>query len=162
MASVEHPVDAWVTAIPDAWCIQHDIPQTGRVVEVVDGDTIRVLLDSDGRVHSVRYLGIDAPGLKGDSADWGRAAWARNSELVYHKQAVLVRDITDSDAGGTLLRYVLMEDVFVNHAMIRDGLAIAAVAAPDTSCLNALLAAEQQARAEARGIWGLPAATPTP
>ncbi|MGD8403194.1 MAG: hypothetical protein PVJ21_06010 [Anaerolineales bacterium] len=33
-------------------CIPNNPPQTGRVVDVVDGDTIKVLLDEDGKTYS--------------------------------------------------------------------------------------------------------------
>ena len=153
------PANPWAADIPDAACIPADLPQTGRVVEVLDGETIKVLLDSDGRVYSVRYLGVDAPALNQGAAGLGQEALARNSQLVYRKQAVMVRDITDADVNGTLLRYVLADGVFVNHALIQGGLAQVGMAAPDTACLQTLLAAEQQAQTQMRGIWS---ARPTP
>lgn len=157
------PVNAWVGDIPEAACIPADLPQTGRVVETLDGDTIKVLLDSDGRVYSVRYLGVAAPGLTGASPALGREAAARNSALVYRKQALLVRDLTNADANGTLLRYVLADGVFVNHALIQSGLAQVEMAAPDTACLESLMEAQRQAQARGLGLWaGAPEATPTP
>jgi endonuclease YncB( thermonuclease family) len=156
---VAPPDNPLVTAIPEAWCIQPDLPQTGRVVEVVDGDTIKVLLDSDGRVYSVRYLGADAPDLS-DSTGIALQVMARNTELVYRKQAVLVRDVTDSDLNGTLLRYVLADGVFVNHRLVAEGWAKTSMSPPDTACLGTLLSAEQQAQAAGLGLWGIqPAAT---
>ena len=158
---VASPTNPWAADIPDAACIPADLPQTGRVVEVLDGDTMKVLLDSDGRVYSVRYLGVDAPALQDGSA--GLEALARNSQLVYRKQAVMVRDITDLDVSGTLLRYVLAEGVFVIHAIIHDGLAQVGMEPPDKACLQTLLEAERQARIEARGLWSggmTPAVTP--
>ena len=151
----------WAADVPDAACIPPDLPQTGRVVEVLDGETIKVLLDSDGRVYSVRYLGIEAPALNQGAAGLGQVALARNSELVYRKQAVMVRDITDSDANGTLLRYVLAEGVFVNHALIQGGLAEVGMAAPDLACLQTLLSAQQHAQTQMLGIW-IARPTPTP
>jgi endonuclease YncB( thermonuclease family) len=159
---VAPPDNPLVTAIPEAWCIQPDLPQTGRVVEVVDGDTIKVLLDSDGRVYSVRYLGVDAPDLS-DSTGIALQVMAHNTELVYRKQAVLVRDVSDSDLNGTLLRYVLVEGIFVNHRLVAEGWAKVSMAPPDTACLGTLLSAEKQAQAAGLGLWGLqPAATAAP
>jgi len=159
---VEHSDNPLVTAIPEAWCIQPDLPQTGRVVEVIDGDTIKVLLDADGRVYSVRYLGVDAPDLS-DSTGVALRAMARNTELVYRKQAVLVRDVTDSDLNGTLLRYVLVDGVFINYRLLAEGWATTSMTPPDTACLGTLLSAEEQAQAAGLGLWGLQsAATPSP
>ena len=152
---VETPApNPWAADIPEAACIPYDLPQTGLVVEIVDGDTIKVLLDSDGRVHSVRYLGADASEIRGGGASsLGLQAMAHNTELTYGKQALLVRDITDSDVNGTLLRYVMVDGVFVNYALVSGGLARATAASPDTACLAALLAAEHQARAAGLGLW---------
>ena len=157
---VEPPNNPLVTAIPEAWCIQPDLPQTGRVVEVVDGDTIKVLLDSDGRVYSVRYLGVDAPDLS-DSTGIALQVMARNTELVYRKQAVLVRDVSDADLNGTLLRYVLVDGVFVNHRLVAEGWAKTSMSPPDTACLGTLLSAEQQAQAAGLGLWGIQSAATT-
>jgi len=44
-----------------ASCIPNNTPQTGKVVDVVDGDTIKVLLDQDGQTYTVRYIGMDTP-----------------------------------------------------------------------------------------------------
>ncbi len=154
------PANPWAADVPDAACIPADLPQTGRVVEVLNGDTIKVLMDSDGRVYSVRYLGLEAPVALDGPGGLGLEALARNSELVYHKQAVMVRDITDADVNGTLLRYVLAGGVFANHALIQEGLARVEMPAPDTACLRTLLAAEQHARAQSRGLWNV-SYTPT-
>lgn len=143
----------WAAAVPGAGCIPADLPQTGRVVEVVDGDTIKVLLDSDARVHSVHYLGAEAPAINGATAGIGLEAMRRNADLVYRRQAVLVRDITDADVNGTLLRYVMVDNVFVNQAMVAEGLARTAFAEPDTACMLTLQSAEQQAGALGLGLW---------
>ena len=145
------PSNPWAANIPEAACIPADLPQTGRVVEVVDGNTIKVLMDGDGRVYSVRYLGADVPVV---SSGAGLAAMAGNIELAYRRQAVMVRDITDTDVNGTLLRYVMVDRVFVNHALVSSGLATTNLNTPDTACQAALLAAERQAQAGGLGIWG--------
>lgn len=148
------PANLWAAEIPEAACIPSDLPQTGRVVDIVDGNAIRVLLDRDGRVYSVRLLGANAPALDGATAGLGLEARVRSSELVYRKQVILVRDLTDTDASGTLLRYVLAGGVFVNHAMIQEGLAKLEMSEPDTACLDTFLAAQHEAQANALGIWG--------
>jgi endonuclease YncB( thermonuclease family) len=157
------PANVWAADIPEAACIPADLPQTGRVVDILDGDTIRVLLDQDGRVYSVRFLGVNAPALDGATAGAGREARVRSSELVYRKQVILVRDLTDTDASGTLLRYVLADGVFVNEDLIQEGLGQVEMSEPDTACLDTYLAAQQEAQAKGRGMWGAgSAATTTP
>jgi endonuclease YncB( thermonuclease family) len=155
--------DPRAVSVPEAACIPPGPPQTGRVVGVVDGDTIRVLLDDDGDVYSVRYIGIDALEIGGARSGLALEAMVLNSDYVYHKLAVLMRDVTDADGNGTLLRYVLVDGVFVNYALVANGHARAAPAAPDTACLTSLGSAEQQARAAGLGLWADAAdRTPSP
>jgi endonuclease YncB( thermonuclease family) len=124
-------------------------------VEVIDGRTVKVLLDGDGRVFSVRYIGVASPDTsRGPSLP--AAALARNAQLAYHKQATLVRDITDADPNGTLLRYVMVEHVFVNYAILAGGYVRAASSPPDTACLTALTEAENLAKSSGLGVWAAP------
>ena len=153
----------WSAQIPDAACIPQDLPQTGRVVEVLDGETIRVLMDRDGRVYSVRYLGPGVPGDSRPSAELAQQALARNTELTYRRQAILVRDLSDTDSSGTLLRYVLIDGVFVNRALVREGWVQVGMQEPDTACLQSFLEAQQQAQREGVGRWsGSATSSPVP
>src|SRR5450759_4658969 len=69
-----------------------------RVTYVVDGDTIEV---EGGR--RIRYIGIDTPEL---SKCFGDTAKGENSLLVSGKTVRLVRDVSETDTYGRLLRYV--------------------------------------------------------
>jgi endonuclease YncB( thermonuclease family) len=149
------PANPWVNEIPEAACIQTDLPQTGRVVEVVDGRTIKVLLDGDGRVFSVRYIGLGS--LQGSTSQLPLSNSAlTNAQLTFHKQATLVRDISDADSSGSLLRYVMVDRVFINYALIAAGYAPAESVAPDTACTSAFDAAQRLARAASLGLWAAP------
>ncbi len=141
----------WVTAIPEAACIPTDIPQTGLVTEVVDAETIRVLMDRDGLIYAVRYLGVDVPSSIDPHV--GLSGVQRNIQLTYDRHVLLVRDLTDKDAYGRLLRYVMVGRTFVNYALIAAGFARAESTPPDTSCYAAFQAVEQQAQSQNLGIW---------
>jgi len=151
------PVNPWVNEVPESACIQTDLPQTGRAVEVVDGRTIKVLLDGDGRVFSVRYIGLGSPQGSTSQLLLSNSA-AMNAQLTFHKQVTLVRDISDTDPSGSLLRYVMVDRVFINYALIAAGYAPAESAAPDTACAAAFDSAQRRAQARGLGLW-LP---PTP
>lgn len=138
-------------------CIPASLAESGRVVEVLDGNTIRVLIGD--KVYVVRYLGIAVQPDGNPGLPFGAAATLENGRLVYGKDIRLVRDTTDKDFSGRLLRYVTVGDVFVNFEMINMGLATAADAPPDSACAAVLAAAEQQARAQRKGQW---AVAPTP
>jgi micrococcal nuclease len=148
------PANPWAAQIPAAACIREDLPQTGLVVGIVDGDTVRVRLDGDDRVYSVRYIGVQAPQAGQYYAALSQAA---NQDLAYLKQAILVRDLTDTDPQGTLLRYVMAEGKFVNYELIAGGYAQAVGSAPDTACLSAFRGAQQEARSGGLGMWSGPA-----
>jgi micrococcal nuclease len=124
--------------------------QTGLVTRVIDGDTIEVQLD-DGVISRVRYIGIDAPGR---DELWFMESNSANSGLVAGKTITLVKDVSEVDQYDRLLRYVMVEDVFVNYELVRQGLADIAFYPPDLACREAFLQAAQSAREAKIGIWG--------
>ncbi len=102
--------------------------ETAQLVDVVDGDTIKVLVN--GREESVRYVGIDTP-ERGQPGY--RAATEANRALLGSGALFLVRDRTDRDRYDRLLRNVYTADgVFVDGEMVRQGWAQPVEYAPDT------------------------------
>ena len=124
-------------------CIPNNPPQTGKVVDIVDGDTIKVLLDQDGRTYSVRYIGMDTPEDTSQVGYFGAEAAAKNAELVYGKTVTLIKDVSETDRYNRLLRYVLVGDIFVNYELVAQGYANTASYPPDISCIPTFQAAEQ-------------------
>ena len=130
---------------------------------VIDGDTIDVA--TYGRV---RLLGIDAPELgRGfdTAAPFAAEARARLASLVLHRWVRLERDAVTRDAYDRHLAYVIREDgVFVNAALVRDGLARVSARVALVR-LGELQRAEAEAQAFRRGMWGaapqIPAASYT-
>lgn len=128
------------------------------VTKVVDGDTI--ILHS-GQV--VRYIGIDTP----ETADSGKGeecyaneATEKNRELVEGKYVFLVRDVSDRDRYGRLLRYVFViddsgQEIFVNEALVAGGYARAASFPPDIRYQKHFSQLEQEAKQERRGMWNV-------
>jgi endonuclease YncB( thermonuclease family) len=129
------------------------IPIIGEEVfvqEVIDGDTIVLV---DGR--QVRYIGIDAPDLF-DSSLFGRYASAsaqKNTELVEGKKVRLVKDVSEIDDSDHLLRYVYVDDVFVNLELIKNGYAKLMLIPPDTAQKQELSEAQDEAYKNKLGIW---------
>jgi micrococcal nuclease len=130
-----------------------------RVIRVVDGDTINVLID--GQEFTVRYIGIDAPETKHprEPVQWmGPEATQANRKLVEGKTVWLEKDISETDRYDRLLRYVYVGDgsnntVFVNHELVRLGLAEAKAYPPDTKYHDLLTAAQGEATDAGRGLW---------
>ena len=121
-------------------------PSNGaRVERVVDGDTM-VLANGE----RVRYIGVDTP--ERDERFYEEAT-ALNRRLVEGQRVWLMRDTSDEDPFGRLLRYVLAGDILVNAELAREGLAEAKQYEPDVrfaSCFEALVQEAQQAN---RGMW---------
>jgi endonuclease YncB( thermonuclease family) len=145
-----------VIPVTGADCIPANPPQTGRVVEVVDGDTIKVLLDADGKTYSVRYIGMDTPENTSQVEYFGPEATARNNELVTGKTVSLYKDVSETDRYGRLLRYVIADNIFVNYELVAQGYANTASFPPDVACISTFQAAEQQASIFKLGFWGAP------
>lgn len=92
---------------------------TYPVLRVVDGDTLRVLID--GRDESVRVIGIDAP--ETDEC-WGSEATQAATRMLEGASVGLTADPTqaDRDRYGRLLRYVVLPDgADLGLRMITDG-----------------------------------------
>lgn len=141
---------------PGAYCVPTNTNRTRALVtRVLDGNTIEVAVGNDAL--RVRYLGITAPGVK-PLVEWqGPQAIAGNGDLVSGKYVVLVKDISDIDVDGALLRYVFIDNLFVNYELLRRGLSRVNIIQPDAACEQAFLAAQYEAQIALQGVW-----SPTP
>jgi len=132
---------------PGLACIPSTPAKKGKAVDILDGYTIKVLID--GLVYTVRYLGIELP----NNENFAGRASAINGELVFGKEISLIADGTEKDQFGRLLRYVKVEETFVNLELIQQGLATISNTDPPISCAELFKTAEQSAREARRGIW---------
>lgn len=123
-------------------------PDTARVTRVIDGDTIVV----EGN-YRVRYIGIDTPEVHPAVEAFGLEAWQANRELVEGKMVRLEKDVSEVDKYGRLLRYVYVDDIFVNAELVKQGLAYAQAYPPDTRHQDYLEKLEQEARRAGSGMW---------
>jgi endonuclease YncB( thermonuclease family) len=127
---------------------------------VIDGDTIDVTT-----IGRVRLLGIDAPEVgRGfdTAAPFGREARDRLTQLILHRWVRLEQEGATVDVYNRHLAYVMTEDgVFVNAALVRDGLARISARVPLTR-LPELQRAEAEAQTSRRGMWGSAPQIPTP
>lgn len=120
--------------------------QQGKVVEVIDGNTIRVLVDD--LVYVVRYLGVDLP----ENLTMAQLSTVQNGQWVFMKEVKLFSDGDDKDASNRLLRYVVVgESLLVNQELIRQGYATASTTT--YSCAARFSAAENEAKMEKQGLW---------
>ncbi|MCP5094660.1 MAG: thermonuclease family protein [Chloroflexi bacterium] len=139
------PSDIWV---PDAPQLNFAPTQTATVIEIIDGDTIVVMVD--GVEERVRYIGIDTP--EREDVCYQEATDA-NTALVENQTVRLVQDISDVDRYGRLLRYVYVNDILVNAELVAGGWADAKEYPPDTRLANLFHSLENESAADQRGCY---------
>lgn len=137
-------------------------PEGGTVVDVVDGDTLRV--DPGSGPVTVRLIGIDAP-EKAHPSKFPQFLSAESARflasLCLGRRVLLVRDREDADRHGRRLRYVHLPGAaapgtpgaLLNLEMVRGGYARVLTGFP-FSRRDEFLRAESLAREKGRGIWG--------
>lgn len=118
---------------------------TGRVIKVVDGDTIQVL--HDYTPVKIRLAGIDCPEK---SQAFGNQAKNFAAEQCFGKQ-VTVNDRGHDRYGRTIGEVILPDGNDLNHKLVQNGLAwwYRQYAPRDTE----LAQLEMQAREQQRGLW---------
>ena len=129
-------------------------PLTGRVVRVMDGDTIAVRVDK--RVFTVRYIGTNTRDARmpGDSVDAGPTEAAEfNRALVLGQTVRLEMDVQEKDAQGRLLAYVYVGDLMVNAELVANGYAEVAIKPPNVMHEEMLQQLQRQARLLKVGRW---------
>lgn len=131
-----------------------EVPQgkSARVTRVFDGDTIEV--DLDGRTYRLRYIGVDSPER---DEPFYEDAFDFNRDLVEDEMVTLVRDISETDQYGRLLRYVYLSDgTFVNATLISNGMARLVTFPPDVAQTDYLRQLQSGAKDEGVGMWSRP------
>lgn len=148
---------------PKADAIPADATEA-EVVEVVDGDTIKVRDAEGGRAaetETVRLIGIDTPETR-DPNDpgecYGAEATAYSRSLFPEGGTVwLEHDVSDTDRYDRLLRYVWIEDdggaYLANELLVREGYAVVSTYPPDVKHVERLTDAQDAATDEQAGLW---------
>lgn len=146
------PPTTTITPIPDE--------ALGLVVEVIDGNTLAVVLDGDpaNLAYTVKLLGIEVPDT---ASPWGTVAYEANQRLANLKVARLVKDETDYDEDGNLLRYVYVDNQMLNVLLTESGLTTAQIVEPNTRFEMEIEAAEARAQEGRLGLWSQQTPTPT-
>lgn len=129
--------------------------QTVLVTRVVDGDTIEI----EGKIK-VRYIGINTPEIYHDTTGkktgeqcFAEKSYLENKRLVEGKTATLIKDVSDKDKYGRLLRYVYIDDLFINDYLITNGFAKIMTIKPDVKYSLDFKQKEKEAKVNNLGIW---------
>lgn len=140
-----------VGLLPPPWAPPDARPYT--VTRVVDGDTVVARDRSGGQAVRIRYLGIDAPEVAAGEP-FAREATAANREMVEGRRVWVSTDVKDTDEHGRRLGYVFADGRFVNRELVAAGYAEVMLVAPNVRYGDELVAAQAEARAAGRGMWG--------
>lgn len=124
---------------------------TEKVSRVIDGDTFEI----QGGIK-VRLIGVDTPEMKNKNKTidcFATEAKKKMELLIAGKEVVLVKDVSETDRYGRLLRYVYVGDEMVNDTLIKEGYAKISTFPPDVKFKDRFLTSERQARVAKIGLW---------
>lgn len=127
-------------------------PLSGRVVGVIDGDSLKIVID--GRQTEVRLAGIDAP-EKGQP--YGARAKQVLADLVYGRDVMV--QAAGVDRYRRTLATIYLDGRSVNAAMVEAGAAWVYTAYTDDA---RLLQLQEQAQQQQSGLWQLPSGAQIP
>jgi len=134
-----------------------DFYATVDVIDVVDGDTFRAVID--GEKVRVRIMGINSPESGGfrEEEDWGAEAKAYARNKLEGRTVHLFTDPGDPayDQYDRLLMHVVMENG-MNYAVlaVAEGMAHTYILRQQELTIgDTLRKAEKLAKAERRGMW---------
>ncbi len=120
------------------------VESSGRVVGVIDGDTIDVLF-AGNMLTRIRLAEIDAPEK---NQPWGQRAKQGLSAMVFGKAVSVVKQ--GQDRYGRTIGEVRVLGIYVNKVMVKSGLAWAY---RQYFRDQSILETENQARAGKVGLW---------
>jgi micrococcal nuclease len=124
------------------------------VVEVLDGDTIRVARGDD--TDTVRLLGIDTPETHHPTEPvecFGPEASAYTEGQLRGRSVQLEADIEGRDRYGRRLAYVIVDGERFNDELVRGGYARLLVIEPNHAHARTMLQEELDAKRAGRGLW---------
>ena len=131
--------------------------QRARVIEVIDGDTIRVNVKN--HVRDVRLIGIDTPEVYGGAECGGSQASESMKRMLDPGDRVrLISDPTqdNKDRYRRLLRYVETGGKDLNRKQVRRGWAhVYVYAGVPFRRVEKYRSAQSDAKQHGRGAWGL-------
>ncbi len=131
---------------------------TVRVTRVVDGDTVEISPAIDG-IEDVRLIGVDTPETRDPDCGvqpYGDVASAFTKAQLSGQQVELEFDVEKTDRYNRLLAYVYPSDgTMFNETLLEEGYAQVATFPPNVKYVDRFLAAQEEARVAALGMWGL-------
>lgn len=138
---------------------EYTIFDTGKVVAVYDGDTIKVKYQN-GQAEKVRLIGVNCPELENDREEvryLAQVAKRFTFYFLFNKKIKLTYDEQFRDKYGRVLAYVWLEDsTFFNNLIIREGFAFVFLRYPFKEEYQKMFReSEEYARLNNKGLWSV-------
>lgn len=140
-----------------------------KVIQVIDGDTFKVLLN--GQKENVRFIGLNCPelshpDLKIKEQPFGQEAAKYSTNVLLEKTVYLEFDVSDRDKYGRLLAYVWlslpnelneaeMRSKMFNCRLLTDGYSQVMTVPPNVKHQDLFVRLEREARSSEKGLWGI-------
>jgi endonuclease YncB( thermonuclease family) len=140
---VKQRVSGWIDGVANPSSRNDSVALAGKVVKVVDGDTLE--LHVDRTIHVIRLDQIDAPEI---GQPWGRRARQALHRRVAGQKVIV--EVAGVDRYERLLATLLLEGQNINREMVRSG---DAWAYKQYLTESSLLDAEAAAREARMGLW---------
>ena len=121
---------------------------SAEVLRVIDGRTI--VVDAGDGEMTVRLIGIKTKPFGDPFYDFAQQV---TESWIDDKTVLLEADQRDGDDQGRLMRYVFLDSIMVNAALILNGLGTSETEHPNVRYDGYLADMERQARESATGIW---------
>ena len=121
---------------------------SAEVLRVIDGRTI--VVDAGDGEQTVRLIGIETKPFGDPFHDFAQQVTAN---WIDGKIVLLEPDQRDGDDQGRVMRYVFLDTVMINAALILNGLGTSLTEYPNIRYDGYLADMERQARESGAGIW---------
>jgi endonuclease YncB( thermonuclease family) len=131
---------------------------TGAVRRVIDGRTFQLDDGQHVRLAAVEVPPMPLPGQSGPQANAGLAAKAALENLIAGRTVMLKKLGPNADRYGRIVALVSTERAThsVQQHMLAQGHALVAAEIGERACAAQMFAAEQSARSNRLGLWGIP------
>ncbi|HET7099329.1 MAG TPA: thermonuclease family protein [Patescibacteria group bacterium] len=137
-----------IVSSPSPTPIENNQVIYAKVIKVFDGDTIQIETG-----QNVRYIGVDTTEVYPNVECYSLKAKKENENLVLGKTVRLEKDVSGEDKYGRLLRYIYIDDKFVNDELVKNGFAKVFTFPPDVKYQNQFKESEKYARENSLGLW---------
>lgn len=119
-----------------------------EVLRVIDGRTI--VVSGENGEQTVRLIGVDTAPFGDPFHDFAQEV---TLSWIGGKDVLLESDEREGDEQGRSLRYVYLDNVMINAALILNGIGRAETEHPNVRYDNYLSSLERQAKESGVGIW---------